>query len=122
MSIAATVITVLSGDSYIASEVGGRVYNMRAKQGTPPPYIVISFPAMRQFVHLRGVAQLTNPRLRVDFFGRNYAQLHDIHAAVVVAISSSRELTGVPSFYTELYEDDTSYFHLVQDFSLWVTG
>lgn len=111
------VISAMGNDNNITTALGRRFYSLRAPQDTKPPYVLLSTVSEQRPTHLRGVTDLENSRLRFDLYGKNYLELLNVRDDIE---SMMYDKFGVgDNFYTELYEDDTQFFHLVIDFSVW---
>lgn len=117
------IIALLAATSNVTSVIGGqpsmRAFAMRAPQGTRIPYLLITMPAHNIGSHLRGVTKLENPTIRFDMYGTNILELEALRDALIEMMNAATQLQAVYSFGTELYEDDTRYYHFVADFSVW---
>jgi len=113
------VMTLLDGSNDVLSVVAKRYYSMRAPQGTIAPYITIEMPTLVISGHLRGITKLENGIIRFHFFGLNYLQLDTLRNTIIQLMTGTSTFQAIFTFGTELYEDDTRYFHLIADFSVW---
>lgn len=103
----------------VGTQVGNRIYLLRAKQGSPTPYVLHSTVTHTQVQHLRGLSTLENPRVRVELYGENYPALRQMQDLIRVALLSAVDFSAVYVFCTESFEDDTQLFHLVSEYSIW---
>lgn len=103
----------------VGSQVGSRIYVLRAPQGSKTPYVLHSTVTHAQIWHLRGKSSLENPRIRIELYGEDYQKLRQLQTLVHEAILGATDFSAVYIYSTEMFEDDTQLVHLVSEFSIW---
>jgi hypothetical protein len=116
-SLSETLASLLAVETAVTNIVGTRIFRLRARQGTPVPYLLISMPSHKVPSHLRGLINLQSPIVRFDMYGTNFLPLDTLRDSLITMMD--QQLNAVYVFGTELYEDDTQFYHLVADFSVW---
>jgi hypothetical protein len=111
----------LVADTAVSAIIGEKLWALKAKKGTSPPYATFTVAAYTREGHLRGTTKLENARIRFDLYGGNYPELDDLADAIAASLNNTSGFTAQLVFGFEMYEDDTQLYHLVRDFSVWHT-
>jgi hypothetical protein len=113
------VITLIDGTAPVVAVLGNRYYSLRAPQNTLTPYCIISMPTHSIVGHLKGVTKLEKAQIRFDLYGPSYPQLTALKESIVGMMDQASAFSASYWFGSEMYEDDTRFYHLTFDFSVW---
>jgi len=112
--VAALLNDVLAG---IAT---GGVWNLRAAQNTPAPYIV--WQRIVAFVNnsTTGASNLQNVRVQIDAYAPDALTAATLGESIQIAMAESA-INNVCLSAQDFFEDDTHLYRVSQDFSLWLS-
>lgn len=112
--VAALLNDVLAG---IAT---GGVWNLRAAQNTPAPYIVWQRIVAVINNSTTGASNLQNVRVQIDAYAPDALTAATLGESIQIAMAESA-INNVCLSAQDFYEDDTHLYRVSQDFSLWLT-
>lgn len=112
--VAALLNDVLAG---IAT---GGVWNLRAAQNTPAPYIVWQRIATYINNSTTGASNLQNVRVQIDAYAPDALTAATLGESIQIAMAESA-INNVCLSAQDFFEDDTHLYRVSQDFSLWLT-
>lgn len=132
MDIETALMTYLLAQSGITNLVSRRIHFVRAKQGTTPPYIVMTkISGPRKHSH-DGSSQLAHPRFQFSCFAKTYGAAKGVTAALQAALQGYSGTMGGGSGVAVgnvIYEDETDLdpgdnnelFGIAADYIIWHT-
>ena len=112
--VAALLNDVLAG---IAT---GGVWNLRAAQNTPAPYIVWQRIVAVVNNSTTGASNLQNVRVQIDAYAPDALTAATLGESIQIAMAESA-INNVSLSAQDFFEDDTHLYRVSQDFSLWLT-
>ena len=112
--VAALLNDVLAG---IAT---GGVWNLRAAQNTPAPYIVWQRIVAVVNNSTTGASNLQNMRVQIDAYAPDALTAATLGESIQIAMAESA-INNVCLSAQDFFEDDTHLYRVSQDFSLWLT-
>ena len=99
--------------------VGG-LWNLRAAQNTPTPYLVWQRIIGTVNNSTTGASNLQNLRIQIDAYAQDALTAATLGESILAAMAASA-ITNVCLSSQDFYEDDTLVYRFSQDFSLWLT-
>lgn len=112
--VAALLNDVLAG---IAT---GGVWNLRAAQNTPAPYIVWQRIVAVVNNSTTGASNLQNVRVQIDAYAPDALTAATLGESIQIAMAESA-INNVCLSAQDFFEDDTHLYRVSQDFSLWLS-
>lgn len=74
----------------MAGIAGGRVHWVRAPQGAPRPYVVLSLVSSPQLYTMQGQGSLTQTRVQADVYAETYSTARTVSRAIISLLSGYR--------------------------------
>ena len=112
--VAALLNDVLAG---IAT---GGVWNLRAAQNTPAPYIVWQRIVAVVNNSTTGASKLQNVRVQIDAYAPDALTAATLGESIQIAMAESA-INNMCLSAQDFFEDDTHLYRVSQDFSLWLS-
>lgn len=131
LTIGEQVFAKLSADAMVAQLVGQRLFPDILPQGAALPAVVYQVIEERSQNTLSGLSSddITSTTLQVNCYARpsaagggGYLQAHAVADAVEAVLGNLSDvgLSAWLQLRRDLYDNDTEYFRVSLDFSLWV--
>lgn len=100
MRVEKAVSIHLKADAGVSALVGNRVWQLKVRQGSAWPAVLVQLIDEPKEYHLRGEVDLTRARVQADCYGSEevrpnpYDAILDVAEAVTVALSGKRFVVG----------------------------
>ena len=104
----------------LATIAVGGLWNLRAAQNTPAPYIVWQRIVAVINNSTTGASNLQNARVQIDAYAPDALTAATLGESIQIAMAESA-INNVCLSAQDFYEDDTHLYRVSQDFSLWLT-
>ncbi|MGZ2455461.1 DUF3168 domain-containing protein [Rhizobium anhuiense] len=92
----AAIIALLLADARVKAIAGDRVHFVRAPQGLPRPYGLLTVVSGTEDYTMQGASGLGSARMQIDGYGETYKSARDLVEAMLAVLSGFRgERSGV---------------------------
>ena len=112
-------VAALRNDVLAGIATGG-VWNLRAAQNTPAPYIVWQRIVAVVNNSTTGASNLQNVRVQIDAYAPDALTAATLGESIQIAMAESA-INNVSLSAQDFFEDDTHLYRVSQDFSLWLS-